>query len=247
MIITPIKTRRVEVNSGTIFDLLDESLTKLKDSTIVTVTSKVVGICEGRVVPVGQIEKSKLIKQEADYVLPPSASKFKYNFSIIRNTLVAAAGIDESNGNGNYVLWPRNPQQTANKIRAYLKKRFGLKKIGVLITDSSSFPLRYGTLVIPIGHSGFLAKNDYRGQPDLFGRKFHVSISSVAGGLAAASGVAMGEGTEQTPIAVIEDLPFVQFQDRNPTKEELDAFYISHFEDDLYFQFLGIAPWKKQK
>ena len=178
---------------------------------------------------------------------PPDVSDYGYHFTITKNTLISSAGIDMSNGNGNYILWPANPQKSANKIREYLVKRFGLKKVGVIITDSSVYPLRYGTLVVPIRHSGFVARNDYRGQPDLFGRPFEVSISSVAGGLAAAAGLVMGEGVEQTPIVVMEDLKFVEFQDRNPTKKELDDFYIPINSDDLFAPFLQNAPWQKGK
>ncbi len=159
--------------------------------------------------------------------------------------MISASGIDESNGDDNYILWPEDPQRSANEIRHYLSERFGLKKVGVMITDSSVYPLRYGTLVIPIAHSGFVASNDYRGQPDLFDRPFEVSISSLAGGLAAAAGVVMGEGTEQTPIAVIEDLPFIEFQDRDPTQKELDDFYIPILKDDLFAPFLGSVKWQK--
>ena len=57
----------------------------------------------------------------------------------------------------------------------------------------------------------------------------------------------MGEGVEQTPIVVMEDLKFVEFQDRNPTKKELDDFYIRINSDDLFAPFLQNAPWQKGK
>ena len=247
MIVKTVKTDKIVAGGPTIFELLDKYLTTLGEGSVVAITSKVVSICEGRVVPIGDIDKEELIKSEADYYLSPEVSDYGYHFTITKNTLISSAGIDMSNGNGNYILWPANPQKSANKIREYLVKRFGLKKVGVIITDSSVYPLRYGTLVVPIRHSGFVARNDYRGQPDLFGRPFEVSISSVAGGLAAAAGLVMGEGVEQTPIVVMEDLKFVEFQDRNPTKKELDDFYIPINSDDLFAPFLQNAPWQKGK
>ncbi len=54
----------------------------------------------------------------------------------------------------------------------------------------------------------------------------------------------MGEGNEQTPLAVIKNIPFVQFQDRNPTEEELDELKIS-LDDDLYAPLLKAVKWKK--
>ncbi len=245
MIITPVKTRRIRPGQYSLEQFLDESIKKLADGSVVAITSKVVAICEGRVVPIGSVDKQKLVEQESDYFIPAELSKYEFSFTLLHNTLIPAAGIDESNGDGNYILWPKNPQNSANKIRLYLKDRFKLKRIGVLIVDSTAYPLRYGTVNIVIAHSGFLATNDYRGQPDLFGRPFKVSISSVAGGLAAAAGVVMGEGTEQTPIAIIKDVPFVKFQDRNPTKKELDSFYIPILKDDLFAPFLSKMPWQK--
>jgi len=56
----------------------------------------------------------------------------------------------------------------------------------------------------------------------------------------------MGEGTEQTPIVIMEDLPFVQFQDQNPTKTELENFYIAIAKDDLFAPFLNSVPWQKK-
>ena len=229
MIVTPIKTDRVEAGKISLKKLLDESLLSFNEGSILGITSKVVSLCENRVVPIGSIDKEELVKQEADLFLPKSFSPYNYAFTIVKKTLIANSGIDESNVGGGYVLWPKDPQKTANEIRQYLVKRFALRQVGVLITDSSAYPMRYGTVVIPIAHSGFLAKKDYRGQPDLFGRPFKVSVSS----------------TEQTPIAIITDVPFVQFQDRNPTKKELDSFYIPILKDDLFAPFLNSVKWRK--
>jgi F420-0:gamma-glutamyl ligase len=54
----------------------------------------------------------------------------------------------------------------------------------------------------------------------------------------------MGEGNEQTPLAVIEDVPFVKFQARNPLKKELESFHID-MEDDLYAPLLKGVKWRK--
>lgn len=245
MKVTPLKTRRVEAGSGNIFGLLSEFIKEIKEGNIVAVTSKVVAICENRVVPIGSIDKDELVKQEADYYLPASLSKYDFSFTILHNTLVPLAGIDESNGNGNYVLWPKDPQKSADQIRLFLKKRFGLKKIGVVITDSTARPLHWGTEGVAISYSGFSPTNNYIGQSDLFGRRYKVSKSNVVDALASAAVVVMGEGTEQTPLAIVEDVPFVNFQDRGPTKKELQGFYLTHQNDDLFEPFLKNMPWKK--
>jgi dihydrofolate synthase / folylpolyglutamate synthase len=246
MIVRPLKTARISPNSKvSLFDVLDEHLGEVKEQTVVAITSKVVAICEERIIPIEQADKNELAIRESEYYLPQHMSKYGYSFTITHNTLVPVAGIDESNGNGYYILWPADPQKSANEIRHYLVKRFGLKQVGVVITDSTARPLHYGTEGVAISYSGFSPLNNYVGQKDLFGRDFKVSVSNVLDGLASSAVLVMGEGTEQTPVALIEDVPFVQFQDHDPTLEELDKFFISHMEDDLFEPFLRNMGWQK--
>jgi len=126
-----------------------------------------------------------------------------------------SAGIDESNSNGFYILHPKDLQETANKIRIYLCKRFKLKNVGVLITDSKTTPLRWGTTGVALAHSGFLALNDYIDTPDIFGRKLKVTKVNISDGLAAAAVLVIGEGREQTPLAIISETASVKFQVSN--------------------------------
>jgi putative folate metabolism gamma-glutamate ligase len=226
-------------------EVLDRHLTDVPENSIVAITSKVAGICEGRLVPLGSIEKDELVKRESHYFLNPALSKYNMSFTVTQGTLVPVAGIDESNGNGQYVLWPSDPQKSANEIRTYLKQRFKLKNVGVVLTDSTARPLHYGTEGVAISYSGFAPSNNYIGQPDLFGRPFKISISNILDALAAAAVVVMGEGTEQTPIATIEDVPFVKFQNHDPAPEELESFFLTHMNDDLFAPFLKNAPWQK--
>lgn len=245
MIVNAIKTRLVSVGSGDIFALLDESMPKLEEKTVVAISSKVVAICEGRIVPVKSTDKNTLVRQESDYFLPEHMSQYGFSFTITHNTLIPVAGIDESNGNGNFVLWPKDPQASANKIRRHLIKMSGVKHLGVVITDSTARPLHMGTEGVSIAYSGFSALNNYVGKPDLFGRELKVSISNIADALASAAVLVMGEGKEQTPIAVIGDVPSVEFQDHEPSKDELSKYYIHHMKDDMFAPFLQNMGWQK--
>lgn len=246
MIVTPIKTALVKPNEKSLMELLDESIKELADASIVAITSKVVSLCEGRVAPIEGTDKEELVKKESSYWLPQTLSKYGYHFTIKDSSLTSNAGIDESNSADCYVLWPADSQKTANDVRAYLKEKFGLKKVGVVITDSTTMPMRRGTVGTPLAYSGFKPITNYIGTPDLFGREFKVSRGGVAIGLAAAAVFAMGEGTEQTPIVIISDASLVHFVDRNPSQEELDEeFYIADYKDDLYEPFIGNADWQK--
>ncbi|MBI2588906.1 coenzyme F420-0:L-glutamate ligase [Candidatus Saccharibacteria bacterium] len=243
MLVRPLKTKKILPGAQSMVEVLDESLEKVEEKNILVVTSKIVALCEGRAVPIKGNDKEELIKQEADYYLPRRSSKWNFEFTITKKTLIMSAGIDESNTNGNYLLWPKDPQKSVNEIRSYLKKRFSLETVGVIITDSSCTPMRWGTVGVPIAYSGFEPKKNYIGTKDLFGYTLKVSQSNIAGGLAAAAVVTMGEGKEQTPLALISDIPFVSFLDHDPTQEELDQYFIGHKEDDLFEPFLSSVKW----
>lgn len=244
MNIQSIKTNKVTARSSSIFDILDEFVTEMVEGSILAVTSKIVSICEGNIIDSKGVNKKDLISGEADYYLPPSMSKYDFSLTIKDGVLLPTAGIDESNGEGYYILWPKEPQKTANEIREYLIKRFGLNKVGVIITDSKTTPLRWGTTGVCVAHSGFAALNDYIGKPDIFGREMLATKANIADALAVSAVVVMGEGSEQTPLAVIDDIDFVEFQDRNPSEQELLDLKIS-IEDDLYAPILNSVDWKK--
>ncbi len=243
MTIQAIKSEKVEPGRGDLSSLLNKYVPPLPERSVLAVTSKIVSICEGNVVKIGEVDKDQLIKKEAQRYLPRSSSKYNVCLTITKNALAASAGIDESNGNGYYVLWPQNPQQSANQVRSYLTKRFGLTHVGVILTDSKTTPLRWGVTGFALAHSGFEAIKDYIGTPDLFGRLFEYEKVNVADSLAASAVVVMGEGAEQTPLAVIEDVPYVTFQDRDPTPDELQTAQID-IEDDLYAPLLTSVRWR---
>lgn len=243
MIVTALGTPRIEPNATSLTALLDNTLSELAEGSIVAITSKIVSLCEGSVVAENEIDKDQLVVRESTRYLPASISKYGHHFSIANHTLIASAGIDESNGGHYYILWPRDSLASARSIRQYLAGRFGLENVGVIITDSTCQPLRRGTSGIALAHCGFRALRDYVGQPDLFGRPFKVTYANVAGGLAAAAVVAMGEGSEQTPLAVLSDLPFVDFNAASPDKTELAQLQIPPAED-LFAPFLQSVEWQ---
>lgn len=243
MIVSAIKTHKITQEDSDLFRILDQYIDTLKENSVLAVTSKIVSICEGSLLKMEGADKEKLIEENSQFFIPRASNKYNISFTITNNILSASAGIDESNGNGFYILWPKNPQESANKIREYLAQKFNLKNFGVIITDSKTTPLRWGVTGIALSHSGFLALNDYIGKPDLFGRPFVYEKLNVSDSLAATAVLEMGEGSEQTPLAIISDLKNIEFQDRNPTEEELENLKIK-IEDDLFAPFLKNAEWK---
>lgn len=244
MKVQAIKTRIVTARSCTLEELLDESLVELSEKSVLAIAAKVVATCEGRVVPIDDVSKDDLVAQESQQYMPSNLNRYGVTLAIADNRMVAAAGVDESNGNGNYVLWPSDSQATVNEVRSYLKKRFGRHSVGVIITDSTTRPLQWGTTGVALAYSGFKPLKSYVGENDLFGRPFDYHKNSIQHGLAATAALIGGEGAEQTPLVVLSDLDFVEFEDKDPAKAELDALKIEP-TDDLYGMMLEKMPWRK--
>lgn len=244
MQVNAIKTRAITTNDRDLFAILDEYLPKLEERSVVVVTSKIVAMCEGSTVPLEEADKKELIQSEAEQYLPPEENPYNITLTIKRGILVPTAGIDESNSSGSYVLWPFDPQASANSIRKHLRERHGQEQLGVIITDSKTTPLRRGVTGIAIAHSGFKALKNYIGESDIFGKLLRVTKANVADALATAAVIAMGEGNEQTPLALITDTPFVEFAVEDPSEEELRELTIP-LEEDLYGPIIKNAPWRK--
>lgn len=248
MIAKAIKTHKITEEDSDIFTIFDKYIQNIEEGSVVAVASKIVSITEGSILrinnPADKKEKEKLVKENSGLYLPMSSSKYDISFTVTNNILSASAGIDESNGNGFYILWPKDAQESANKIREYLSKKFNIRQLGVVITDSKTTPLRWGVTGISLAHSGFSALYDYIGKPDLFGRPFVYEKLNIADSIATAAVLEMGEGSEQTPIAMLSEIKNIEFQSRNPTIEELDSSKIS-IEDDLFAPFLLSADWQK--
>lgn len=241
MIVSAVKTEKIRASKKTITEVIDQALPDIAEGSIIVIASKIVSLCEGRVAPIST-PKDELITNEADLFLPRSAQNNNWMLTIAQNHLSPASGIDASNADDQYILWPKDPQQSANTIREYLAQR--VKKVGVVITDSTSLPLQRGVQGMALAYSGFEAFTDYRGQNDIFGRKMHITRANLAAGFAAAAVLVMGEGSEQTPIVVITDVSNIRFTMRNPNDEELQLWNVS-LEEDIYAPLFKNVPWQQ--
>lgn len=244
MIIKAFKTSKIK-SGDNLFKILDRYLPKLKEKSIVVITSKVVSICQGRIIKhTDKITKDELVKKEADLILPERYVKYGVRLTITDNNLIASAGIDESNGNGFFILWPKNVMVEAKKIWDYLRNKNKIKNLGIVISDSHGTILRKGLTGFGLAWCGFEPLKDYIGKPDIFGKKLMVTKSNLVDELATAAILVMGEGNEQTPIAVVSDAHFVKFLNRPPSKAERNEMIIS-IDDDIYSALLTSVGWKK--
>ena len=214
MIIRPIRTKIFQEGEN-LFSFIARHLKKLSEKSVIVITSKIVSLSEKRTAVIENSRtRENLIREESDW-----AVKTKYVWLSIKDGVVMpSAGIDESNADGKLILLPRDSFKTARLLRKKLRRLYKLRKLGVLITDSRTMPLRAGVTGVALGYAGFRGIKDYRGTPDIFGRKFKLSRTDVADSLATAGVLVMGEGREQQPLAIIEKAP-IEFRNKVNRRE----------------------------
>ena len=240
MIVKAIKTRIFKEGESLLL-FIKENIKKLEEGSVLVVTSKIVALSENRTrVIKNEKTKENIIKAESQW-----AMKTKYTWLTIKNNMVmSSAGVDRSNGNGKIILLPLDSFKTAEVIRKELKKFYKVKKLGIIIVDSRLLPLRAGIVGIAIGYSGFKGIREYRGKPDIFGRKLKRARTDVVDSLATAAVFLMGEGKERQPLALIKNAP-VEFQNVIDRRElEIDI------KEDIYqplFEKIKKIKWKRTK
>ena len=202
MIVRPIKTR-IFCEGEDLIPFITKYVPKLKDGSVLAVTSKIVALSEGRTVsPKTKKEREKIIKAESQWAI----ESFPNWWLTIRDGMFTInAGIDKSNADGKVVLLPKDSFRAAARIRTELRKKYRVRNLGVVITDSRVAPLRRGVFGTALGYAGFKGLRDYRGKPDIFGRKLRVTQVNIPDSLATAAALVMGEGSERQPLAIIED------------------------------------------
>jgi coenzyme F420-0:L-glutamate ligase/coenzyme F420-1:gamma-L-glutamate ligase len=198
-----------------------------QDGDVLVVAQKIVSKAEGRIVDVSSVDPSpdavalaaKVQKDPRLVEVVMSESRrivrHRQNLMIAEHRLgyvMANAGIDHSNvapddgsGTERVLLLPVDPDASAERLRGDLAGRVG-KRIAVIISDSFGRPFRRGTVGIALGAAGLPAIIDWRGQPDLFGRKLEVTETGFADEIAAAASLVQGQAAEATPIVLVRGL-----------------------------------------
>ena len=226
MKIYPVKTSLFKERQN-LPEFIFKHLPKIKDGSIIAVSSKVAALWEGRTAPAAK--KDLLIKQEADYFLKTALCYF----TIKDGMVMTNSGVDESNIKNKIVLLPKDSYKTAARLRAALIKKYKVKNLGIILTDSMILPLRAGVIAGAVGYSGFKGVKSYIGKKDLNGRKLKMTLVDIADTLASASALMMGEGAEQSPLAVIENGPVVFCAKTNPREIKYPL------KKDLYYPFFS--------
>jgi coenzyme F420-0:L-glutamate ligase / coenzyme F420-1:gamma-L-glutamate ligase len=124
--------------------------------------------------------------------------------------VMANAGVDHSNvgapdGRERVLLLPRDPDASAEALRAKLSARFGCE-LAVIVNDSFGRAWRRGTVGVALGAAGLPAAVDLRGHPDLFGQSLQTTVVGFADEVAAAASLVMGQAAEGMPVVLVRGL-----------------------------------------
>ena len=124
--------------------------------------------------------------------------------------VMANAGVDHSNvaapdGRERVLLLPRDPDASAEALRAKLSAQFGVP-LAIIVNDSFGRAWRRGTVGVALGSAGMPAALDLRGSPDLFGQTLQTTVVGFADEAAAAASLVMGQAAEGMPVVLLRGL-----------------------------------------
>ncbi len=204
MKVTAVKTD-IFAEGDDLVAFIHKHVPKLREGSVILISSKVVALAERRTAPASQ--KEALIKKESSW---RKKILSKWWLTVRDGVVIVNAGIDESNSSdGKLILLPKDCFASAQRLYASFLQNYKIRNVGVVITDSRVAPLRAGVTGVALGYAGFKGVRDYRGKKDIFGKTLEVTQTNIADSLATAATLVMGEGSEQQPIAIIEDAPVV--------------------------------------
>lgn len=206
--------------AGAIVDTLRGAGLSPQPGDVVVVAHKVVSKAEGSVVDLRKITPSPAASALAhdaqkdprivEVILRESRAirRVRPGLIIAEHRLgfvCANAGVDHSNvglGDDVVALLPRDPDASAERLRARLREVFGVD-VGVIVNDSHGRPFRQGTTGTALGAAGLNALRSYVGEEDRYGYVLRVSVEAVADELAAMANLLQGQAAEGTPIVLI--------------------------------------------
>jgi coenzyme F420-0:L-glutamate ligase/coenzyme F420-1:gamma-L-glutamate ligase len=247
----PLKTGLISKGDNIIDFILDSMSQQnlhFQDNDILVLAESAVATSQGRIVNLGTIKPNKRAQKLGEkYNMDPRLTQIILNeadeilggvdhvlLTLKDNVFQANAGVDKSNAPKGYVtLLPDNPVKTAQDYREHIYQKFNAK-IGVIIADSRTQPLRLGNVGLALAVSGFKPVKDIRGQKDLFGKPLRITRSAVADNLASAAQILMGESNESIPAVLIRDAP-VEFTDEKISMGEMiisdeECMYVAVFK-----------------
>jgi coenzyme F420-0:L-glutamate ligase/coenzyme F420-1:gamma-L-glutamate ligase len=206
--------------AAVVADAVTEARVGLRDGDVVAVCQKIVSKAEGALVALADVEPSAFAETLATQGETGRDARvlevvLRETERIVRNDrghlitqtrhgfVCANAGVDQSNGVAPDVvtLLPRDPDGSAEALRAELERRFACTT-GVVITDTFGRPWREGLVDVAVGCAGLPPLIDHGGERDLGSRELRHTVMAFADQLAAAAGLVMEKGAG-IPLAIV--------------------------------------------
>ena len=225
----------------------------LQSGDIIVIASKIVAMEQNRIIDLKTITPSpkammlsekahlspefvEIVLQESDAVIGAVRGAL---LTLRKGDVEANAGVDKSNAGPNKaILLPSEPDKYASKFKKAIEERFNVDNIGIIIADSTTRPLRIGTVGLAIGSAGFPAIVDIRGEPDLFGYKMTITMRNIADNLACGANILMGESAESVPFVLVRGLQTLigdyNWQERSISDLRIDPTNCLYFGNMKY-------------
>ena len=233
--------RKGEDLAERIMDVAQRAGLRFEESDILIVAQKIVSKAEGSAFSLATVEPSERAEALAgklnkdarviEVALRESRRVLRSERVLITEThhgfVCANAGVDHSNvpGEDMVTLLPRDPDGSAENLRAALSKKTG-KRIAIIISDTFGRPWRLGLTNVAIGASGLPVLMDLRGTLDHEGKPLAATVLAVADELAAAAGLLMGK-SDGIPAVIVRGYRY------KPTSEKA-ARIIRPASEDLF-------------
>ena len=222
--------RMPEVGEGDRLGVLIAEQASLEPGDAIAISQKVVSKSEGRVVRLAEVEPGtraielaeRLGKEPAlvQVVLDESSEVLRAENGVLicettHGFVCANAGVDTSNvAAGEVALLPREPDESARRIRSELRDVTGITP-AVLITDSFGRAWRVGQSEIAIGCAGLAPIDDWRGRSDAGGQPLAATAIAIADQVAAAADLVRDKAS-RTPVAIVRGLGDLVSEDDGP-------------------------------
>ncbi|UCE13628.1 MAG: coenzyme F420-0:L-glutamate ligase [Candidatus Heimdallarchaeota archaeon] len=228
-----VKTPLIDPSDKNIVNIMIEAFNsnniELQDEDIIIIASKVISVIEGGQIPIKTITNVRqeakvaaeiagldprfveVVFQEANEILGAVPGAV---LALRNNIIQANAGVDQSNAGGDefIIVLPRDPIKTAEEIRNEIFVKTD-KKVGVIIADSKTHPLRKGTSGFALAVSGFNPIIDDRGTLDLYGRAMNITTRAIADNLVCGAEILLGETDQKIPIVIARGCKEITFEE----------------------------------
>jgi coenzyme F420-0:L-glutamate ligase/coenzyme F420-1:gamma-L-glutamate ligase len=206
-----------EVEPGSDLAGLIAPVAAIRDGDVVVVAQKVVSKAEGRVRALHEVVPSERARElgttlgkdprMVELVLEESVEVLRAERGVLitrtrQGFVCANAGIDASNVPGEAVaLLPEDPDESARRLRAGLRKRTGVLP-AVVISDSFGRAWRLGQAEVAIGCAGLRPLDDRRGGHDALGKTLSATMLAIADEAAAAAGLVRDKAGREAVVVV---------------------------------------------